>query len=184
MLALTLAACSSATKESANANSAATTQPVDSGPKRFDVVFALHGTRQPSDTQIAGQKREYINILIPNTLKQGEYDTVNLDRKFGNMTDIKLTGDERVYVVTIAAPAGKKIEKGNYQAYGDERALDSIPPGEGFAVISRYDAAGVKRTAGTVNVNLVDKKMIGFNFRNLADTLGLKDISYGAPYKN
>jgi hypothetical protein len=170
-----------ANKSTAGAN---TTAAAADAPKRFDVVFALKGPRQPSDQKIAEQKREYVNILIPNTLKSGEYDVLNLDQKFKDVANLGLKDDERVYVVTIAAPVGKKIEKGDYQSYGDDKPVESIPANEGFAVISRYDATGVKRTSGTVKVTVADPRMVMVLFRNLGDTLGLKDISYGAPYKN
>jgi hypothetical protein len=152
--------------------------------QRYDVVFALKGARQPSDSKIAEQKREYVNMVIPNYITSNEYSTLNLDQKFKDVTNLGLKSDERVYVITLAAPQGKKIEKGKYQAYGDEKPIESIPAGEGFAIISRYDASGVKRTSGTVNVNLADQKVVMVTFANLGDKLGLKDISYGAPYKN
>lgn len=153
-------------------------------PKRYDVVFALKGARQPSDNKLAEQKRQFVNILIPNYVTSDEYGTLNLDQKFKDVTNLGLKDDERVYVITIAPPVGKKIEKGDYKAYGDEKAVESIPANEGLAVISRYDASGVKRTSGTVKVTVADERLVMVLFKDLGDTLGLKDISYGAPYKN
>lgn len=174
-------ASSKATNKSAS-NASANTG--DSTAKRYDVVFALRGARQPSDNIIAEQKREAVNIIIPNYVTPSEYDTLNLDQKFKDVTDLGLKDDERVYVITIAPAAGKKIETGDYQAYGDDKPVESIPANEPFAIISRYDASGVKKTAGTVKVTGADNRIVMVIFKNLTDTLGLKDISYGAPYKN
>lgn len=191
---LTLASCSKSTEETTNLNqpargnaanqSTANTANTSSASKRYDVVFALKGARRPSDSKIAEQQREYVNIIIPNYIKSEEYNMLNLDQKFKDVENLGLKDDERVYVITLAAPQGKKIEKGSYQAYGDEKPIESIPADEGFAIISRYDAAGAKRTTGTVNVTAADQRLVMVFFKNLGDTLGLKDISYGAPYKN
>ena len=198
-LLLALNACSNSTEGTANSNkpaagnaasgnaanqSTANAANSPSTAQRYDVVFALKGARQPTDSKIAEQKREYVNMIIPNYITSNEYNTLNLDQKFKDVTNLGLKDDERVYVITLAAPQGKKIEKGKYQAYGDEKPIESIPANEGFAIVSRYDASGVKRTSGTVNVNLADQRVVMVTFANLGDTLGLKDISYGAPYKN
>jgi hypothetical protein len=182
LLALSLPACAPQKSVDSSNDSAATAGPQgESTARRFDVVFALRGPRQPRDEWMGQLKRQYVNILISNTLREGEYNTLNLDRRFSNLEDMKLTGDERVFVITLVAPVGKRIIEGSYPTPGEE--LENVPP-EGFAYIARYDAAGVKRTNGIVNVTQASKTMIAFNFRNLTDTLGLKDISYGAPYKN
>ena len=193
-LLLALTSCSKSTNEAANSNqpaqgnaanqSTANSANTSSATKRYDVVFALKGARQPSDNKIAEQKREYVNIIIPNYVKSEEYNMLNLDQKFKDVENLGLKDDERVYVITLAAPQGKKIEKGSYQAHGDEKSIESIPANEGFAIISRYDASGAKRTTGTVNVTVADQRLVMVIFKNLGDTLGLKDISYGAPYKN
>lgn len=191
---LVLTACSKSNEGAANSNqpassnaanqSAANAANTSTPSKRYDVVFALKGARQPSDNQIAEQKREYVNILIPNYVTGEEYGMLNLDQKFKDVTNLGLKDDERVYVITVAAPVGKKIEKGDYQASGDDKPIASIPPNEPLAIISRYDASGVKRTSGTVKVTVADQRLVMVVFKNLGDTLGLKDISYGAPYKN
>lgn len=190
---LVLTSCSKSNEGAANSNRPANTNAANNStanantaaaPKRYDVVFALKGPRQPSDNKIVEQKREFLNIIIPNYVTGDEYSTLNLDQKFKDVTNLGLKDDERVYVITLAAPQGKKIEKGDYQAHGDEKPLESIPANEGFAVISRYDASGVKRTTGTVKVTVADQRLVMVLFRNLGETLGLKDISYGAPYKN
>ena len=173
-----------ANTSTANSTTNATANTTATASKRYDVVFALKGARQPSDNKIAEQKREFVNIIIPNYVTSDEYNTLNLDQKFKDVTNLGLKDDERVYVITIAPPVGKKIEKGDYKAYGDDKPIESIPANEGFAVISRYDASGVKRTAGTVKVTAADPRLVMVIFNNLTDTLGLKDISYGAPYKN
>jgi hypothetical protein len=190
---LVLTSCSKSNEGSGNANQPANANATNKStasanttgaPKRYDVVFALKGARQPSDSKIAEQKREYVNMMIPNYITGDEYSTLNLDQKFKDVTNLGLKDDERVYVITLAAPQGKKIEKGDYQAYGDDKPIESIPANEGFAIISRYDASGVKRTTGTVKVTVADNRLVMVLFRNLGETLGLKDISYGAPYKN
>lgn len=188
---LALVSCSKSKEEAANSNQPAqgnaanqSTANTAAASKRYDVVFALKGARQPSDNKIAEQQREYVNIFIPNYVKSEEYNTLNLDQKFKDVENLGLKDDERVYVITLAAPQGKKIEKGSYQAYGDDKPIESIPANEGFAIISRYDAAGAKRTTGTVNVTVADQRLVMVLFKNLGDTLGLQDISYGAPYKN
>ncbi|HKR00878.1 MAG TPA: hypothetical protein VJT09_09395, partial [Pyrinomonadaceae bacterium] len=190
---LALTSCSKSDNTAGNSNQPANTNAAQNStananapgaPKRYDVVFALKGPRQPSDNKIAEQKREFVNMMIPNYITGNEYGTLNLDQKFKDVTNLGLKDDERVYVITLAAPVGKKIEKGEYQAYGDDKPIESIPANEGFAIISRYDASGVKRTTGTVKVTVADNRLVMVLFRNLGETLGLQDISYGAPYKN
>jgi hypothetical protein len=152
--------------------------------ERFDVVFSLRGERQPTDAQVAAQQRDYLNVIIANTLKPGEYDTGNMDQKFKNPAAMSLSGGDRVMVITLASPQGKKIAKGTYAGLAEGQAIDSVPAGQPFAIINAYTASGKKQLPGTIEVGSVDKNMVSFGLKGLPPELKLTSIGYGAPYKN
>ncbi|HEY0378564.1 MAG TPA: hypothetical protein VGC87_16740 [Pyrinomonadaceae bacterium] len=151
---------------------------------RFDAVFSLRGERQPTDAQVAAQKRDYLNVIIANTLKPGEYDTGNMDQKFKNPAAMSLAGEDRVVVITLASAQGKKLMKGSYAGLAEGQAIDSAPAGQPFALINAYTASGKKQLPGTVEVGSVDKTMVSFSLKGLPPELKLTSIGYGAPYKN
>ncbi|HWT01636.1 MAG TPA: hypothetical protein VN256_15425 [Pyrinomonadaceae bacterium] len=151
---------------------------------RFDVVFSLRGERQPTDAQVAAQKRDYLNVIIANTLKPGEYDTGDMNAKFKDPAATSLSGEDRVIVITLASPQGKKLAKGTYNGLAEGQAIDSAPAGQPFAIINAYTPSGKKQLAGTVEVGSVDKNMVSFSLKGLPPELKLTAMGYGAPYKN
>ncbi len=161
----------------------ANTTPSPAG-QRFDVVFSLRGERQPTDAQVAAQKRDYLNVIIANTLKPGEYDTGNMDQKFKNPAALSLSGEDRVMVITLASPQGKKLSKGSYTGLAEGQAIDSASAGQPFAIINAYTASGKKQLPGTIEVGSVDKNMVSFSLKGLPPELKLTSMGYGAPYKN
>lgn len=151
---------------------------------RFDVVFSLRGERQQTDAQVAAQNRDYVNVIIANTLKPGEYDTGNMDEKFKNPATTSLSGEDRVMVITLASPKGRKVAKGVYNGLAEGQAIDSVSATQPFAIINAYTSSGKKQLTGTIDVKSVDKNMVSFSLDGLPAELKLTSMGYGAPYKN
>lgn len=151
---------------------------------RFDVVFSLRGERQPTDAQVAAQNRDYVNVIIANTLKPGEYDTGNMNEKFKAPATMSLLGEDRVMVITLASPKGKKLTKGTYNGLAEGQTIDSAPANQPFAIINAYTSSGKKQLTGTIEVGSVANNMISFSLKGLPPEMKLTSLGYGAPYKN
>lgn len=150
----------------------------------YSSVYALKGNRMPDDAKLAEQQRDFRNALHINIKKPaGGIDSLNWEEKFKDPANMKLDEGEHVLVITFASPAGKKLEKGVYEATEDADAAEKAPKDKNLAIITLVDSTGAKRLKGKVNVSDAGN-IIMYTFDEKPAAPGLDSMSYGAPFKN
>lgn len=149
----------------------------------YTSVYALKGPRMPDDAKLADQKREFVNALHIKLKRSAEVATMNWEEKFKDPVNLKLVDDESVVVVTLASPAGGKVDKGLYEATDAADPADSAPKDKNLAIITLISSSGARRLKGKVNVTGTGS-IIMYNYDEKPDAPSLDALSYGAPFKN
>ncbi len=149
----------------------------------YTSVYALKGPRMPDDAKLAEQKREFVNALHVKLKKTDGITSMNWDEKFKEPVNLKLVEDESVVVVTLASPAGGKLDKGVYEATDAADAADTAAKDKNLAIITLINSSGAKRLKGKVKVTDAGK-IIMYSFDEKPDAPNLDSMSFGAPYKN
>jgi hypothetical protein len=166
----------------ANANTAASAAQT-AEEKKLTSVFAMKGERMPDDKKLAEQKRDFVNAIILNLKQTPENANFNWEERFKNPLEQKLDEGESTLFITLASPAGKKLDKGDYIAVEDEDAVEKAAKDKPLAVITLITRDGAKRMKGNVKVTSVDP-IISFTFNERPDVPSLTSMGYGAPLKN
>jgi hypothetical protein len=171
-----------AANKPANANTAANAaKPAEE--KKITSVFAMKGERMPDDKKLAEQKRDFVNAIILNLKQTPENANFNWEERFKNPLEQKLDEGESTLFITLASPAGKKLDKGDYIAVEDEDAVEKAAKDKPLAVITLITRDGAKRMKGNVKVTGVEP-VISFTFNERPDVPTLTSMAYGAPFKN
>jgi hypothetical protein len=166
----------------ANANTAANAaKPAEE--KKITSVFAMKGERMPDDKKLAEQKRDFVNAIILNLKQTPENANFNWEERFKNPLEQKLDEGESTLFITLASPAGNKLDKGDYIAVEDEDAVEKAAKDKPLAVITLITRDGAKRMKGNVKVTSVEP-VISFTFNERPNVPSLTSMAYGAPFKN